>query len=153
MLLAVCRMQHVACLCCIPHETAGGVTGAASLGSMLHVVCCTRCMLYVACGMLYAVTCMLQTRSCIRYPAWCQLTAVCCMLHALRQTCMERRPARRRSMFEDFTRSHDIARGVTGAHFSKLHVACCLLYVVCTMFDAYAVFHTKPRGASQVRLL
>ena len=83
MLLAVRRMHHVRCLCCISHETAGGVTGAPSLSSMLHVVWCTRCMLYVACGMLYAVTSMLHTRTCIPYPACCKLSAVCCMLHAL----------------------------------------------------------------------
>ena len=66
---------------------------------------------------------------------------------------MKRRGSRRLRRFRDFTRSHDIARGVTGAHFSKLHVACCLLYVVCSMLHASAVFYTKPRGASQVRLL
>ena len=39
-------------VCCISHETAGGVTGAASLSCMLHVVCCMSC---AACCMLYTV--------------------------------------------------------------------------------------------------
>ena len=46
----VCCMLDA--VCCISHEAEGGVTGAASLSCMLHVVCC---MSYAACCMLYTV--------------------------------------------------------------------------------------------------
>ena len=140
----VCCMLYA--VCCISHETAGGVTGAASLSCMLHVVCC---MSYAACCMLYTV-CLRQRQLRLSKAGgvWgggappgnrlnenvvfirCMLYVVCGMLY--------------------FTRNRG---GRHRCSFSKQYAACCLqytLYAVCCMryavcgnlHAAYSELHT-----------